>query len=208
MAAPTLKSALNHYLQPANLVEELRYRPLIRPSLTEADRAHLKRWLDQVRDPIWEKISCRRLGSMANWAPSLRSVLYFIDSALRARHFAESQTDTPDVQRKRKQQREQQERSDLLALADEMEELVRHYQSCRKAQHPQPVPSPSGFPYRPPRERETKWSLEWLRRECAQAPPTCRESVRGRAELGLGPNSRPRQPAERVERKNAISRAK
>src|SRR5258708_33338772 len=31
MAAPTLKSALNHYLQPTNLVEELKY-PTFRPS--------------------------------------------------------------------------------------------------------------------------------------------------------------------------------
>ena len=63
MAAPTLKSALNHYLQATNLVEGLRYRPLIRPSLTEADRAHLERWLEEVGDPIWEKISGRRGGA-------------------------------------------------------------------------------------------------------------------------------------------------
>src|SRR6266571_4840585 len=122
MAAPTLKSALNHYLQPTNLVEEVRYRPLIRPSLSEADRAHLERWLDQVPDRIWEKIAAdaRARGKLGPVVESPYS--YFISSALRARHFAESETDAPDVQRKRKQQREQQER--LLALADQMEEVV------------------------------------------------------------------------------------
>ena len=66
MVAPTLKSALNHYLQPTNLVEELRYRPLIRPSLSEADRAHLERWLKEVRDPVWGQLAAatRRHGKL------------------------------------------------------------------------------------------------------------------------------------------------
>ncbi len=146
MVAPTLKSALNHYLQPTNLVEELRYRPLIRPSLSEADRAHLERWLKEVRDPVWGQLAAatRRHGKLPAFVEGPYS--YFIGSALRARHFAESETDPPAMRRKRKQQREQQERSDLIALADKMEEVVRHYQACRKAQHPQRVPSPSGIP--------------------------------------------------------------
>ncbi|OLB72010.1 MAG: hypothetical protein AUI16_21785 [Alphaproteobacteria bacterium 13_2_20CM_2_64_7] len=165
MVAPTLKSALNHYLQPTNLVEELRYRPLIRPSLSEADRAHLERWLKEVRDPVWGQLAAatRRHGKLPAFVEGPYS--YFIGSALRARHFAESETDPPAMRRKRKQQREQQERSDLIALADKMEEVVRHYQACRKAQHPQRVPSPSGIPLSPLlRELETKQSLEWLGR--------------------------------------------
>src|SRR6266576_726551 len=162
MAAPTLKSALNHYLKLTNLVEELRYRPLIR--LSEADRAHLERWLDQVRDPIWEKIAAeaRAYGKLAPVDP----YSIFIGSALNARQFAESQKDSPAVQRKRKQQREQQARLDLFALADQMEEVVRNYQACRKAQHPQPVPSPSGMPLSPLlRELETKQWQEQLGRD-------------------------------------------
>jgi hypothetical protein len=115
-----------------------------------------------VRDPIWEKIAAdaRAHGKLGPDVEDPYSIL--IGAALRARQFAESQTDTPDLQRKRKQQREQQERSDLLALADKMEEVVRHYQAYRKAQRPQRVPSPTG-PL--PEEAEAKWSLEWLRRE-------------------------------------------
>jgi hypothetical protein len=163
MAAPTLKSALNHYLQATNLVEE-QYLTL-RLSLSEADRAHLNRWLEEVRDPIWEKIAAdaRAHGELGAVVEGPYSI--FIGAALRARQFAESETDAPAVQRKRKQQREQQESSELRALADKMEEVVRHYQACRKAQHPQRVPSPSGFPLSPsPRELETKQSLEWLGR--------------------------------------------
>ena len=144
MAAPTLKSALNHYLQPTNFVEELRYLPLIRPSLSEADRAHLQRWLKEVRDSIWEKIAAdaRAHGELSPVVEGPYSI--FIGAALRARQFAESRADSPAVQRKRKQQREQQDRSELFELAEKMEDVVRLWQSCRKAQPPQRVPSPSG----------------------------------------------------------------
>ena len=122
----------------------------------------------------------------------------FISSALRARRFAESQTDTPAVQRKRKQQREQQERSDLLALAEKMDEVVRHRQSCRKAQHPQRVPSPTGPLPDLPQEAEAKRSLEWLGREAHRLRQLAEmRSVRGRGRpLGLGSDPRPRQQAE------------
>jgi hypothetical protein len=165
MAAPTLKSALDHYLKPTKLVEELRYLPLIRPSLTEADRAHLGRWLEEVRDPIWEKIAAdaRAHGELGPVVEDPYSI--FIGAALLARRFAESQTDTPAVQRKRKQQREQQDRSDLFELAEKIEDVVRLRQSCRKAQRPQRVPSPKGPLPDLPQEAEAKRSLEWLGRE-------------------------------------------
>jgi hypothetical protein len=151
VAAPTLKSALNYYLQ--------------RPRLSEADRVHLRRWLKEVRAPVWEQIAAdaRRYGALPTFVEGPYS--YFIGSALSARHFAESQTDTPAVQRKRKQQREEQDRSYLLALAHKMEEVVRHYEACRKAHHPRRVPSPSGPLPDLPREAEAKQSLEWLGRE-------------------------------------------
>jgi hypothetical protein len=188
MAAPTLKSALNHYLQPTNLVEELKY-PTFRPSLSGADRAHLKRWFKEVRDPVWEQLAAdtRRYGKLPAFVEGPYS--YFIGSALRARHFAESETDAPAMRRKRKQQREQQERSDLLALADKMEEVVRHYQACRKAQHPQRVPSPSGIPLSPLlRELETKQSLEWLGRNAHRLRQLAEKKVSaGEPEWDWGP---------------------
>ena len=151
-----------------------------------------------VRTPCGSKLAAatRRHGELPAVVEGPYSI--FIGSALRARRFAESQTDTPAVQRKRKQQREQQERSDLLALAEKMEDVVRHHQSCRKAQHPQRVPSPTGPLPDLPQEAEAKRSLEWLGREAQQAPSTCREECprTSRAELGLGSNPRPRQQAE------------
>ena len=53
----------------------------------------------------------------------------------------------------------------MLALAEKMEDVVRHHQSCRKAQHLQRVPSPTGPLPDLPQEAEAKQSLEWLMRE-------------------------------------------
>src|SRR5262245_56105707 len=113
MAAPTLESALNNHLQ--------------RPGLTEADREHLNRWLNEVRDPVWERIATdtRRYGELPSIVDGPCSV--FIGVALRARQFAEGKVISPTLQRKRDQKHEQQERSDLLALAKKMEDVVRHY---------------------------------------------------------------------------------
>ena len=148
-AVPTLGSALRYYLQ--------------QDKLSEGDRAHLRRWLNEVDHPVWGQLAAdtRKYGELPTFVEGPYSV--FIGSALRARHFAQSKTDPPAVQRKRKQQREQQERSDLLALANKMEDVVGHYQACRKAHHQQPVPSPSGVPLPPLLRLEMK-QLEWLER--------------------------------------------
>src|SRR6516165_8103107 len=155
-AVPTLGSALRYYLQ--------------QHKRSEGDRAHLKRWLNEVDDPVWGKIAAdaRAYGELGPVVEGPYSA--FISSALRARDFAESQTDTPAVKRKREQQREQQERSDLLALAEKMEDVVRHYQACRRVHPQQQVPSPSGVPLPPlPQELETKQGLEWLERTAHRA---------------------------------------
>lgn len=150
MAAPTLKSALNNYLG--------------QPHLTEADRAHLKRWLDEVRDPAWVEMAAdaNRFDQLPPFVDGPYS--FFIGSALRARRLAESQPDTPAVQRKLKKQREQQERLALLELADTMEEVVQRYGACKKAHIMRRVPSPSGPVPDLPWE-DAKRSLEWLGRE-------------------------------------------
>ena len=170
MAAPTLKSALNYYLK--------------RSGLTEADRAHLARWREEVRDPVWEQLAAdtRRYGELPAFVEGPYSI--FIGAALRDRHFAESQTDTPAVQRKRKQQDEQQECSDLLALAEKIDDVVRHRQSCRKAQHPQRVPSPTGPLPDLPQEAEAKRCLEWLRREAHRLRQVAEKISAGEPEWG------------------------
>jgi hypothetical protein len=173
MAAPTLKSALDYYLK--------------RPGLTKADRAHLTRWLAEARDPVWEQIAAdtRTYGELPTMVEGPYSS--FIGSALRARQFAESQTETPAVQRKRKLQRERQERSDLLELADKIEDVLRHHQSCRKAQLPQRVPSPRGPLPELPQEAEARRSLDWLRREAHTLRQVAEKVSAGEPEWDLGP---------------------
>ena len=112
MAAPTFKSALNNY------------------GRTEADREHLKRWGEHERDPVWERIAAdaRRYGELPPIVDAPYSLL--IGAALRARRFAEGEVVSPALQRKRNQQREQKERSDLLELAGKGDDFLRHYQAC------------------------------------------------------------------------------
>jgi hypothetical protein len=123
-----------------------------------------------VRDPVWEQLAAdtRKYGELPTFVEGPYS--YFISSALLARQFAASEVITPALQRKRNQQREQQERSELLALADKMEDVVRHYRACRRVHPQQQVPSPSGVPLPPlPQELETKQGLEWLERTAHRA---------------------------------------
>ena len=173
MAVPTLGSALRYYLQ--------------QHKRSEGDRAHLKRWLNEVDDPVWGKIAAdaRAYGELGPVVEGPYSI--FISSALRARDFAESQTDTPAVKRKREQQREQQERSDLLALAEKMEDVVRHRRSCRKAQHPQRVPSPTGPLPDLPQEAEAKLSLDWLTREAHRLRQVAEKVSAGEPNWDWGP---------------------
>jgi hypothetical protein len=172
-AAATLGSALRHYLK--------------QQKLSEGDQAHLKRWLNEVDHPVWGQLAAdtRKYGELPTVVEGPYSV--FIGSALRARDFAESQTDTPAVKRKREQQREQQERSDLLALAEKMEDVVRHRQSCRKAQHLQRVSSPKGPLPDLPREAEAKRSLNWLMREAHRLRQVAKKVSAGEPNWDWGP---------------------
>ena len=162
VGAASLRSALNYYLEPPELTEAERYYRMQRRKLTDADRAHLKRWLNEADDPIWERLAAdtRTYGQPPTVVEGPYSV--FISSALLARQFAEGKVVSPAVQRKRNQQREQQERLELLELADKVDDFLRHYQACSKARSPVRVPSPDG-PF--PEELVAKLSLDWLKRE-------------------------------------------
>ena len=115
-AVPTLGSALRYYLQ--------------QHKLSEGDRAHLRRWLNEVDHPVWGQLAAdtRKYGELPTFVEGPYSV--FIGSALRARRFAEGEVVSPALQRKRNQQREQKERSDLLELAGKGDDFLRHYQAC------------------------------------------------------------------------------
>lgn len=148
MSEPTLKSALLY-------CEQI-------PSLTEADRAHLKRWHSQVKDPVWVQIAADAM-AYGELPPIVEGPYsYFINSALRARRSAASMKDSPSVQRKRKDQLEQKWRADLLVFAEKLEEVARQFKSFSRRL----PPDPSGKPTVPRLERER--SLEWLKREAQE----------------------------------------
>src|SRR4051812_42632570 len=100
--APSLWSALTYRLN--------------QPGLTNVDRAHIERWVCEADRRVWRQLAAAttRHGELPAVSEGPYSI--FISSALRARRYAES-TDTPAVERKRKQQRAQQDQLDLLALA-------------------------------------------------------------------------------------------
>ena len=169
MAAPTFKSALNNYLQ--------------RPGLTEADREHLKRWAEHERDPVWERIAAdARRGELPPIVDAPYSL--FIGEALRARQFAEGEVVSPALQRKRNQQREQQERSDLLKLAGKIDDFLRHYRACSKARSPVRVPSPKG-PFQ--EELIAKLSLNWLESEAPRLRQLAEKVSAGDSTWDWGP---------------------
>jgi hypothetical protein len=154
-AKPTIRSALLYVGQSSGL--------------SKADRDHLNRWLDEVRSPVWEQIAAdvESHGEMGNFIEGPYSVL--IGYALRARVFATESSSTW-LTRKWAQQNKKQERADLIALAEEMEKVVRRYQNCKPAQPPPVPPSPDDEPSAPPpapeqRELEAKRSLAWFASE-------------------------------------------
>jgi hypothetical protein len=171
--APSLWSALTYRLK--------------QPGLTKDDRAHIKRWFVEADRRVWKQLAAAttRHGELPAVVEGPYSI--FIGRALSARRFAESQTDTPAVERKRKQQRAQQDHLDLLALAEKMDEVVRHRQSCRKAQRPQRVPSPRGPLPDLPQEAEAKRSLEWLGREASRLRRLAQAESAGEPNWDWGP---------------------
>ena len=148
MATSTLRSALNYCLE--------------RPGLTEDDSAHIKRWLVEADDPVWEKCASdtRAYAGLVPLDEDPYSV--FIACALRARSVAESLKDTsPTFLRKLEHQREQQRRNDLLELATWMDKVVRQYPRCRQRWVPPGAPpDPSWL--------EAQRSLSWLEQEAQQ----------------------------------------
>ena len=136
---------------------------------------------------MWEQIAAdiRRYGELGPFFEGPYSV--FIGAALRARRVAESQTDTPAVERKRKQQRVQQDHLDLLALAEKMDVVVQHRQSCKKAQHLQRIPSPTGPLPDLREEAEAKQALEWLGREAQRLRQLAKNEFAGEPNWDWGP---------------------
>jgi hypothetical protein len=148
MVEPTIESALRYFDQS--------------PMLTDADRAHLKRWLAEVRNPLWMQIAeeIGEHGELPNFIEGPYSA--FIWQALRARASA-TESSSSYLQRKMEDQRWREERADLLALADELDKVNRRYRNCKLAQARRRPPPPGALTAPPSiRELEAKRSLDWL----------------------------------------------
>src|SRR5204862_447299 len=95
--------------------------------LDAADRAYLRRWADNCADDaIWEEIiaDARALDVWPH--NSIHSMVIWY--ALQARRFAESVKDGEDpILREREEQR-----AELLALAEKAEDLARYFQAVEK----------------------------------------------------------------------------
>jgi hypothetical protein len=109
----------------------------------------------------------RKYGGLPDFVDGPHS--YFIASALRARSLAERATDTPSLQRKREELREQQERANLLALAEKMGEVFRGYRNFQE-RYVAPSPPPRGQQHSSgsPRWPKAQPLLEWLEREAQE----------------------------------------
>jgi hypothetical protein len=153
------------------LLNRLGYPKLGYPKLTEADRAHIKRWLAEVDDPVWEQIAADADAhdELAPFVDAPYSV--FIGSALRLRHYVETKLDKPSLLKKRERQRSEQKFADWNSLANSMDEVVQRYRGFERNFPPPP----------PPAQRESELLLAWLAREA--------QKVRREAQRVLEPAS-------------------
>ena len=76
---------------------------------------------------------------------------------------------------------------DLLALAEKMDVVVQHRQSCKKAQHLQRIPSPTGPLPDLREEAEAKQALEWLGREAQRLRQLAKNESAGEPNWDWGP---------------------
>jgi hypothetical protein len=165
MAQPTMKSALLNSLGD--------------PKLSEADRAHLQRWLAEADDAVWEQIAAdaETYGELPPFVDGTYSS--FIGIALRLRNYVETQLDKPHLLRKRERERREQKFADLMALATMMDEVVPRYR------HLVPMPpNPSGRP------GEWELPLEWLKQEAKSIRRQAQDFLEPEPDysgLGFGP---------------------
>jgi hypothetical protein len=145
------------------------------PKLSEADRAHIKRWLAEVDDPVWEQIAAdaETYGELLPFVDGPYS--YFIGSALRLRHYVQTALDKPSLLIKRKLERRQQKCADAMSLASLMDEVVRRYDDSYRG-----PPRPSGRP------GEWELPLEWLKQEAQRMRHRAQDLLKEPDDWGLG----------------------
>jgi hypothetical protein len=103
---------------------------LQRSDLTEADRDHLKRWIDSHDlsgdDSMWERIDAAA-GPGSGW-PGGTICRAVVSYALHARQIAEAARFGRDLHREERQQ----QRDELLALAQKAEDLAKYYRAVAR----------------------------------------------------------------------------
>lgn len=159
MAKVTLKSALLNYGN---------YR---RSSLTDADRAHLKRWSNEASDPIWKKIG----GAMEKYHNDdlsdfmSRNIVDYpysvlIGDALRARRAKVESPKDVELEAKLQYEQEIQRRAEIRHFAHQMIEVADKFE---KFSPPKKAPPPPDYP--PPKptvaETEKEFALDWIRKQ-------------------------------------------
>jgi hypothetical protein len=142
MAGPAHKSTLLNYYK--------------RPGLTADDRRHVKDWLEQASDPVWDEIvdDTKKYGELPEFVEG--PFHFLITSALRARRRAESaEYISPAQEKEQEQQRAQQERTNMLELASKIDDVVLH---CRNR-------PPLDIDGSSPEELRRRESLQWFEHE-------------------------------------------
>jgi hypothetical protein len=136
-----------------------------RRDLTPADRAHLERWQAEAGNPLWDKLAADfQMGETSIEDPYSALIVW----ALRARAHA---SETPTwLNRKQAQLKWKETRTELVALAEDLDRVARRYRDCEAAQ-PRRRPPPPDDQHSSPRsqeETEPKRSLDWLASEAAR----------------------------------------
>jgi hypothetical protein len=148
------------------------------PNLSEADREHIGRWLDEADDPVWEQIAAdaESYGELPPFVDGPYS--YFIGSALRLRNYVQTELDKPSLLRKRERERREQKFTDWMAFATMMDEVVRRYQAFQQAHIP--PDDPSG------RRRQSELPLQWLEQEAQRIRHRAQDLLKEPDDWGLG----------------------
>jgi len=128
------------------------------PSLTEDDRAHIDRWMAEARDPVWQKIVAAI--ETADRLPPIQGgfFCFVVFSSLRCRRYAEEAVYETKAMKKERELEAQKRREGRLALASDIEDIVRRVRAHRRKWEAPPISATW-------RETEAQQALAWLEQQ-------------------------------------------
>jgi hypothetical protein len=139
--------------------------------LTQEDRSHLDRWLEEASDPVWDELAgaITAFGWFSNTVGGPLSLV--IHQAVLSRGIAAKDSRFDPKQELKKEERVRQ---DLLTLAEKMEDVVQSYLACKIAheKHP-PPPDADKHPAVLAREESLAWlqkDAQRIRKRAAKQP--------------------------------------